>query len=295
MEKPNTNVAFSNILCYDKNMIEYYETSYELSVKKNADMEAILFGQEDCLPSHAYGPTVRPYHLIHFVTKGSGLLKIDGRIYDIHAGDAFLIPAEQVSYYEASRQTPWSYFWVGLTGMRASQYIRQILDAMPERYVLRGLNTEKYASVIRPIAALEGTSAIHYFHAQQALYTLFIYFAEDLSALRSPRYLPSLAIRVKGYLEAKYAEKLSITEVSQHFGVHPNHLSRAFREAFGLSPKQFLIERKLEKAAQLLTETDDPVGLIAFFLGFEDQHAFSKAFKKHYSVSPLAYRRQSRQ
>ena len=76
-------------------MTEYYETTYDLVSKKNADLEAILFGYEDCKPSHAYGPTLRPYHLFHFVTEGEGMLQIDSRNFRVSGGDAFLIPAEQ--------------------------------------------------------------------------------------------------------------------------------------------------------------------------------------------------------
>ena len=103
-------------------MIEFYETTYGLKEKQATDLEAILFGQEDCAPSHGYGPTLRPYHLFHFVTRGEGFLNIDGVRYEIGPGDAFLIPADQVAYYEASAHDPWSYSWAGLTGLHAAQY-----------------------------------------------------------------------------------------------------------------------------------------------------------------------------
>ena len=287
----NRNVAFSNILCYDADMIEFYETTYDLASKKNADMEAILFGKEDCAPSHAYGPTLRSYHLFHFVTGGHGILQIDGETFELGTGDAFLIPAEQMSYYEASATEPWSYFWVGLTGLRATQYIRQIMAVVPERYVIRGLDTQKYAASIDKAASLQGTSAGNYFRAELVLYELFFYFSSDLPELNGSEHTPSLAARVKFYLDAKYTEKLRIDELSAQFGVHPNHLSRAFRERYDVSPKQYLQTLKLEKAALMLRTTDTSVALIAESLGFDDQHAFSKLFKKYWGVSPMVYRK----
>ena len=172
------------MLCYNNNMIEFYETTYDLASKKNADMEAILFGKEDCAPSHAYGPTLRPYHLFHFVTGGQGMLQIEGATFQLNAGDIFLIPAEQMAYYEASAADPWSYSWAGLTGLRAEQYIRQIMAVVPERYVLRGLDTKKYAASIDKAASLQGTSMGNYFCAEIVLYELFSYFASDLPALQ---------------------------------------------------------------------------------------------------------------
>ena len=52
---------------------------------------------------------------------------------------------------------------------------------------------------------------------------------------------------------------------------------------------------KLEKSAHMLAETDMPVALVASTLGFEDQHAFSKCFKKYWSLSPTEYRKQRKQ
>lgn len=288
----NKKVAFSNLMWYPIHMIEFYETSYDMAGKRNADMEPILFGQEDCLPSHAYGPAIRPYHLFHFITRGCGMLQIDGKSFQLGAGDAFLIPAELASTYAASRETPWSYFWMGITGLRAAQYVQQILDLAPERYVLRGLDTARYAAPISRAARLSGTNAANYFQAKLAMDEVFFCLASELPELRSARYTPSLAARAKAYLEARYSEKLSIGEVAEHFCVHPNHLSRAFRSEYDCSPKQFLTELKLEKARQMLTETNTPVSLVASLLGFEDQHAFSRSFKNHYGFPPTACRKE---
>lgn len=287
----NGNVAFSNIVWYTVPMIEFYETTYDLASKKSADMEAILFGREDCSPSHGYGPTLRPYHLFHFITGGHGFLRIDGSTFELASGDVFLIPAEQMSYYEASATDPWSYAWVGLTGLRATQYIRQIMAIAPERYVLRGLDTKKYAASIDKAASLRGTSAGNYFRSEIALYELFSCFASDLPNLDGGAQSHSLAAQVKFYLDAKFTEKIRIDELAARFGVHPNHLSRSFRERYDVSPKQYLQTLKLEKAALMLSTTDTAVALIAESLGFDDQHGFSRQFKRYWGVSPLEYRR----
>ena len=186
---------------------------------------------------------------------------------------------------------PWSYAWAGLTGLRAERYIRQILAMVPERYVLRGLDTEKYAASIRKAAYLKGASAAHYFQAECVLFELFACLAADLPELGISGYTPSLAARVKFYLDAKYTEKIQLSELAERFHIHPNHLSRVFRAEFGVAPKQYLTERKLEKSGQMLRETDAPVSLIAASLGFEDQNAFSRAFKNSRGVSPMAYRK----
>ena len=272
-------------------MIEYYETSRDLVSKQRAELEGILFGYEDCAPGHGYGPTFRTYHLFHFVTRGEGRLKTGGETYRLGPGDAFLIPAEQLSYYEASDVNPWSYSWAGVTGLRAGWCVQQILEVAPERYVLRGLDTEKYAASIQKAAHLEGTNTANYYRVGATLCELFSYLATDLPALGASGYTGSLARRIKFYLDARYTERLHLNDVAAQFHVHPNHLSRLFRAEFGIAPKQYLMQRKLEKAELLLRETDTSVNLIAVSLGFEDQHSFSRAFKIYKGISPTEYRR----
>ena len=245
----------------------------------------------DCAPGHSYGPTFRSYHLFHFVTKGCGTLEIDGRSFALSKGDAFLIPAEMMSYYEASGKDPWSYSWMGNVGIRAAENVRRILRAAPETYVLRGLDAEKYAASIKKAADLTGTCTRNYFLSEVVLYEVFAFLEEDLPVMEKTGHTPSLAVRVRSYLNAKYTENLQIRQAADHFHVHPNHLSRVFREAFGVTPKQYLLQCKTEKAKQLLAESDAPVSLISVSLGFEDQHAFSKLFRNYTGQSPVEYRK----
>ena len=67
---------------------------------------------------------------------------------------------------------------------------------------------------------------------------------------------------------------------------------RVFHASYGISPKQYLLKLKMDKAAQMLVSTEMPVALIAEALGFEDQHVFSRAFKKYWGVSPMLYRKE---
>ena len=163
---------------------------------------------------------------------------------------------------------------------------------MPERYVLRGLTVAPYAEAIDRVSGLSGTNAANYFQAKRAMDEVFFHLTTELPGLLSARYIPTLAARAKAYLEARYSEKLSIREIAEEFAVHPNHLSRVFQNEYQCSPKQFLMKLKLEKARQMLAETDMPVAYVASLLGFEDHRAFSRSFKRYYGIPPSSCRRE---
>ena len=86
-----------------------------------------------------------------------------------------------------------------------------------------------------------------------------------------------------------YSDKLKLKEAARKFGVHPNYLTRIFREKYDIAPKQYLLHLKLEKACQLLRSTDLPVATIAGSMGFDDAMAFSKLFKKTYGCTPYPF------
>lgn len=98
-----------------------------------------------------------------------------------------------------------------------------------------------------------------------------------------------IADEIKFHLDMHYSDKLKRKEAARKFGVHPNYLTRIFREKYDIAPKQYLLHLKLEKACQLLRSTDLPVATIAGSMGFDDAMAFSKLFKKTYGCTPYPF------
>ena len=88
-----------------------------------------------------------------------------------------------------------------------------------------------------------------------------------------------------------YFKNLKLKDVALELGFHPHYMTRIFREQFGIPPKQYLMDLKLKKACGLLQSTGLPVSVVAESLGFEDALAFSRLFKKEFSMSPSAYRK----
>lgn len=84
-----------------------------------------------------------------------------------------------------------------------------------------------------------------------------------------------------------------VEELAQKFGLSPAQFTRRFRAATGLAPGQFIIRARLERARQLLRETDMSVGQIAQALGYSDIYFFSRQFKEYAGYSPTQIRNQS--
>ena len=97
-------------------------------------------------------------------------------------------------------------------------------------------------------------------------------------------------LRAKDLADARYHEPLDVETLARAAFVSPAHFSRQFRRAFGETPHQYLLTRRLERAAELLRNTDRSVADICLTVGLRSIGSFTTSFKQLYSVSPTAYR-----
>ena len=103
-----------------------------------------------------------------------------------------------------------------------------------------------------------------------------------------------LTTRLRDHLIANLSNPdLSTENVAAHFGYHPDYLRRIFKKEYSLSPMEFVWERRLHRACELLSNMPQyTIEEVANLCGFADRFYFSRFFKKHKGVSPKQYRTQ---
>ena len=98
-------------------------------------------------------------------------------------------------------------------------------------------------------------------------------------------------LRAKDLVDARYREPLDVAQIARTARLSQAHFSREFRRAFGETPHQYLLTRRLERAAALLRNTDRSVADICFTVGLRSVGSFTTSFGRIYGLSPTAYRR----
>jgi AraC-like DNA-binding protein len=91
-----------------------------------------------------------------------------------------------------------------------------------------------------------------------------------------------------------FERRVTLEDLARVSCLSPNHLLRTFRQAFGQTPHQFLVERRLEEAKRLLRDRDVPVTEICMKVGFESLGSFSALFRKRFGASPSEWRGRKR-
>jgi AraC-like DNA-binding protein len=91
-------------------------------------------------------------------------------------------------------------------------------------------------------------------------------------------------------MDARYREPLDVPSLARAAHVSPAHFSREFKRTFGETPHQYLLTRRLERAAELLRKTDHTVAQICFDVGLASVGSFTSSFGRVYGMTPTAYR-----
>ena len=97
--------------------------------------------------------------------------------------------------------------------------------------------------------------------------------------------------RVKTYIEMNIDKPVTAKQLSAVVRLGPRHFQRAFKKCFGVGPHTFVLERRVQRAQELMLATDEPLCQIALAAGFADQSHLTKRFQYAVGITPSVWRR----
>lgn len=243
------------------------------------DLNPLTYGIMQCRPGYRYGPMVRPFYLVHYVLSGKGIFYKDEGAYPVKAGEFFMILPGEVTSYEADREDPWKYLWLYFEGETAKRLenlespVGPLPRAMFDDLIAAGNNsfsewggvTEEYIAAIlhRMIAEIFIHRSPHSHHARRA----------------------------ETYIRTRYSDPdLSVEGIAAALSLDRHHLARLFKARYGMTMREYLINTRIHRAAELLREGHSVTETTAL-CGYTDLPNFSKMFRRHFGVSPGQYRK----
>jgi AraC-like DNA-binding protein len=96
--------------------------------------------------------------------------------------------------------------------------------------------------------------------------------------------------RAKDFVDRAYAQPLDVAALARTAHMSVAHFSRRFRQCYGDTPYRYVLTRRVERAQELLRNTDMSVSDICLEVGFQSLGSFSAAFHRVAGMTPTAYR-----
>lgn len=258
------------------------------------DLYLSTCGVQSCAPGHWYGPGKRDEFLIHFISEGKGIYQVNGETYPLEKGDFFLIFPDTEVFYEADAKDPWDYMWVGFQGIKADSYLKYA--GLDESHLVgRYLNLSFILSCIQQMMLARSISSYNELKRTAALLQILAALIEDYSSSHpedsDDGYSPRLYLdQALTYIDEHLAERIKINDIANFIGIDRSYLTTIFKSALSLSPQEYLMHYRMNKACVMLKNPDTKISAIAKAVGYDDPLAFSKIFKKCKGISPSAYR-----
>ncbi|MDF2944888.1 MAG: hypothetical protein K0S01_3746 [Herbinix sp.] len=236
-----------------------------------------------------YIPT---YNKFYFIISGTGWLQIDGQNFYPEPGQLFLMPAGVLQSYSVINDNPFQKYWCHFTATVGENslfdilqlpYFIQLKDSSILEALFKELITEMNShDITAPLKIKSFILQIISYYMEHAI-------NENITLFESQTF-ERVGVIIN-YINRHLNEHITVDGLAGLLHFHPNYFIRFFKTHLGLSPMQYINRTRMQKAKELLKQTDMPVTEIADLVGYNDLFYFSKAFRSYTGYSPSEYRK----
>ena len=211
----------------------------------------------------------------------------------------FLLKSRTDIAYRADDIDPWYYVWVWYGGDLAGMYMEWAGFTDDVLVLDCHVDPMEFMTVVKEMLErprLELSSEL--FRKGQAFRFLSLAVLSHEKATQNQHKREDLTVddyvdyAVK-YIRANYSH-LRIADVAEYIGISRSYFTEIFHRKMLMSPQEYLMQVRMNRARELLEETQLSVAVVAGSVGYEDQLAFSKIFRKKTGMSPEQYRKKQR-
>ncbi|UTR13757.1 AraC family transcriptional regulator [Salipaludibacillus sp. LMS25] len=259
-----------------------------------SEFNLLFCGYAECDPLHHFGPAVRANYIIHIVLAGQGYYRVGDKMYQLKAGQGFLIEPNVLTHYQADGEDPWHYVWIGFNGHAAKNHLHQI-GLGGKKVTFETSQADALKTLVFNMLKCDNPTIAKEYYLQSQLYLYFAKLAETTALLDHAQQTKDNHYVEKAvqFIQTHYEHPIKVTDIAQYVSLNRSYLSSMFQKNTGKTIQQCLTEFRMIRAEELLTLTHLSITQIAESCGYRDPLIFSKAFKKINGCTPSQYRNQA--
>lgn len=262
----------------------------DLTPKRGVAWTIALAGRERCSPDYLVDRQSYPFHVVEFVVRGSGTVRLGkGRTHRVGPGAVFSCASDEACRLQTDADDPLDKFFFALAG---TQVRARLAAAHLAPGTVRHIALPAEAIAVAEDLIREGQR--HHSHTAAICLKLLELLLLRFEAAPADRPRPdddrarANFVRCKQLIEERAATLQTLEEIAALVHLDPSSICRLFRRFQGSSPYQELMRRKMTIAAGILLEDGGLVKEAAARVGFDDPYHFSRCFKSVHGLSPNA-------
>lgn len=260
----------------------------------NADKSAPFYvemcGVSYCDGSYLIDRRSSNFFVIEYVVSGRGTVVEDGVSCEAAAGDVYFLHAGREHHYYSDKNDPWIKMWMNFGG----ELVRTTAESysIDRKTVFHAPELRELFESMIAISRSERTEA----EVREELMVIFMRICMRLYEVRHER--DSSNAGVAGLLKARIDSlreyDTTLDELVKPLYCTKSHAIREFKQAFGVTPYEYLLARRFSAAKAMLDNTAMSISEVAERLAFYDVHYFSDCFKRRFGMTPTEYRRKNK-
>ena len=229
---------------------------------------------------------------IEYVLRGKGIVTENDKTFRVKAGDVFILHARNYHDYRADPDDPWSKLWVQVSGPVVPEILRAYglshVNHIPD-FDLKDeiLNIRKLINKSTDVETIDREGPRLFLDLVQKIHA-------ELVRRSSEKEPPSLAELVRMHIDDLSDGYTTLDELSGVFHVTKQHLIRVFKSRYGITPHEYILNRRVAIAQSLLKKTNLSVKQIAEQLRFCDAAYLTDFFRRRTGQTPLEFRKKYR-
>ena len=261
--------------------------------------ESLLHLQEigslTAIKPHVSARNALASYLFFRVREGEGILTYEGKTYHLTKGSCVFVDCRRAYSHATSPQKLWRLEWCHFYGPTLAYVYEKYLER-GGRPAFEPKDEEAFEGIwSRLFEMAKGSDYVKDMKINVCLSELLAllmvesWHPEDVSDMSAKK---RSVVPVKAWLDERYAEKITLDDLSARFFINKYYLTRVFKEQYGQSINAYLLGVRITKAKQLLRFTDKSVEEIGLECGLGAPHYFSRVFKGVEGMSPSKFREQ---